>query len=341
MASNAAQQGAEYQIGGELAGLENMYGGQTNALAALAPYNIGGAANYGMLQSLITGNAPSYTAPATTSSVLSTQAGATPDQIAAAIATLQGDIKGWLGGSNVSAQGKYAGTLAAMEQQLAQLQQIQQQEQATGQAQTGVNTLTAAGYGPGYLSSLPQFSYNPTSDPNLQGALTLANQGIAAQQLAGGGFGSGNMATALAAEAETAVPEYEQLAEGEYNMQQLVPREYLTSLLSSNTGGTGLATGQDIANLFTGNAANASNLYTGIGGAGAAGTIGASNAWTNALTGIGNTGNSLANLYMQQNSPLYQAMTQYFQNQGGGAPGQIPWDQTISGMQGYGSPYEA
>jgi hypothetical protein len=328
--SNAAGNAAQTAAQGTLGALETGLAGTQAGLNALDPYYGGGLTDYDILQSLMTGQGPSYSTPALQGiGGVNLPAGATPQQVASAISALQQGIAGWEGGSNVSAQEKYAGTLGEMQSELAQLQQIQQQQNAATQAGTATNQLAAQGMGPGWLTNIPQFSYNVNNDPNLQSAATWANNLIASQNAAAGGYGSGNMASALNQEdVGTLEPAYYNQAFQNYDVNQIQPRQMIYNMLTGNTSGAGGAMAQNAANLNTGSAANAGQYLTGIGNDLASGTLGQANAFENSLTGLGTQANSLLGLGMnyQNAQSIAQAI----------AAGQIP-TQTFGGTYGAGS----
>ena len=107
--------------------------------------------------------------------------------------------------------------------------------------------------GTGRLTNIPQFSYNANNDPNLQSAATWANNLIASQNAAAGGYGSGNMASALNQEdVGTLEPQYYNQAFQNYDVNQIQPRQMIYNMLTGNTSGAGGAMAQNVANLDTG-----------------------------------------------------------------------------------------
>ena len=278
--SNAAGNAAQQAVAGQNAALMYGIGGQESATSALSPYYTGGLGNYDFLQYLMGANAPA--------------AATWTDANQAQMDALQSYINNY-GGTRGGQSGKYGAVLANAQSQLAQLQQQQQAAQSSTQANAQIG---ASGLSQGYLTNIPQFNYNPATDTNLIGAGNLASQETAAQQAAGGGFGSGNMASSIATElAGTLEPQYYNMALQSYNTNQVNPRTTLYNELTGNTGGAGQNTASNLANVYTGSAAATSPYAAGAGSAAASGTLGQSNAYTNALAGISNTGMGAANLY--------------------------------------------
>ncbi len=318
LGSSGSTQAGLDQSGLQVGGLEALLSGAQTATNALSPYYTGGLENYDILQYLMSGTTPSYSNSAMTGvGGLNLPANATPSQIDAQISNLQQQIAGWEGGSNVSAQSKYAGTLADMQNELAQLQQLQQQSQATGAATNAIGSL---GLPAGYFTQAEQtpFSYNPSTDPAYTGAMGIASQEIAAQQAQGGGFGSGNMASALQNEALTMEPEYQTQALNTYQQNYINTPQQLYNMLTGNTAGAGGTTAQNVANIATGSGANVSQQLGGIGNTLAQSQLGSTNALTSALSGVGNTAMTGLNTYsnMSSEANLAAILQQYL---GGGS----------------------
>jgi hypothetical protein len=269
--SNAANSAAQQAASGNQNALLGIQGGEQAGAAALSPYYTGGLQNYDFLNYLLTGNANPQNAQALT-----------PDQQARE-GLLQSLIN-W-DAAPPGAQGELA--------------TLQQQGQAAQAAQGAQAAATGSGLPANYLTNIPAFNYDPTKDTNLIGAGNLASQQIAAQQAAGGGFGSGNMASSIAEElAGTLEPQYYQMAANTYNVNQIQPRTMLYNMLTGSTGGAGQSAAGSLANVYTGQATNAAPYSAGIGNALASGTMGSANAYTNALTGTSNNAMGAGNLYV-------------------------------------------
>jgi hypothetical protein len=136
------------------------------------------------------------------------------------------------------------------------------------------------------LLNIPAFSYNASTDPNLQNAANWSNNLISAQNAAAGNYGSGNMASALNQEDVGALePTYYNQALNTYgqnlNSQYTMPYNFLASM-----AGYGQTAANSLAN--TGQAAVSNIGNYGVSGANAlgAGQVGASNAYNSGLNSL-------------------------------------------------------
>jgi len=280
-AANASQAGANQ-------GILSMLSGQQAATGAIQPYAQTGGANNSFLAYLMGQGAP-------------TSSGWTSSD-ASQLASLQQIANAVSNQSNFSAHPGDATYLTSLDQQIAQLQ-AQQQGAAT--ATQANQQISSSGLPQGYFTQAASnpFSYNPLTDTNLQGANTLAAQEIAAQKAAGGGFGSGNMASSIANETATLEPQYEQMALGTYQQNYNTNPNNLYNMISGQSQ-SGQNASNALANIYTGGASNIAQLQGTSANAAASGILGASNASTNALSGLSNalTGgaNTYSNLTSQQ-----------------------------------------
>jgi hypothetical protein len=315
-AKDAANQAALSQYGAE----SMMVGGQQSAVGALEPYAVGGNKLYDMLQYYLTGNMG-------TQPVWGAQQQADLDAANA-------KVSAWQSSGSAKAKEAHAGEYAQDVQTLNQLTQQKQQADAYTQAQSSTGS---SGLPAGYLSQPFNLNTAMQSGGSGGGMVDLSMQEIAAQRAASGGFGSGNQATDIA-NYISGTFQPEMYAEDTSSKQNLY------NMLTGNTGGAGQSVATNEAGIYSGT--GTAQYAAGAGSATAAGTLGQSNAYTNALTGVGNTATGTAGLYLnyQNQQAILNALKQnsnpssYLTGTGGmssGAGTGTNWSDYLSGSTGY------
>jgi hypothetical protein len=304
--SSSANTAAQQAASGGNAALAAGYAGTQSAANALSPYYTGGLTDYDLLQYGLTGTTPTESS---NWQQYATQGGT---DLSSAIGNLQNYINNFY--NNRGGQsGKYGAAYETAVSNLQQLQLLQQQQTAQSQASSAV---TSSGIPANYFTkaATTPFSYDVSTDTNLQAAESLANKNIAAQQAATGGYGSGNQASAIATElAGTLEPTYYNQALGTYQQNYINTPQSLYNMLS---GQSGSSTASSLANLYSGAGTNAGNTTSSIGNTLASGTTNASNSYLNSLSGLSNTATNAASLGLSyQNS---KALADAIKNLGGG-----------------------
>ena len=285
MSSQAANSAANTAADAETNALMMQLSGENSALATLSPYYTSGLTNNALLSYLLNGTTPTATTETTTPYGIGTDSNWSSYSIDEQIAKLQQNINAQSTNTDPGEQSAVTG----WKQDLAQLQA------SKTAAANASSSATSSGLGAGYLTNIPSFSYDVSTDTNLAASEKMANSQIAAQQAAGGGFGSGNMASSIATElAGTLEPTYYNQALQNYTTNQITPRELIYNMLS---GQNGSSTANTIAGIDTGTSTSAANTASSIGQSLASGTSASSAATTNALTGVGNAATSGVNTY--------------------------------------------
>jgi hypothetical protein len=288
--SSSASTAAQEAVAGENASLAAGYSGTQSAASALSPYYIGGLTDYDLLQYGLTGTTPTSSSTSANWQQYATQGGT---DMASAIGNLESYINNFYttrGGQS----GKYGAAYETAVGDLQQLQLLQQQQAAQTSASSAV---TSSGIPANYFTkaATTPFSYDVSTDTNLAASEKMANSQIAAQQAAGGGFGSGNMASSIATElAGTLEPTYYNQALGTYQQNYINTPQSIYNMLS---GQSGSSTASSLASLYSGSGTSSGNTQSSIGQSNASGTSASSAATTNALTGVGNAATSGVNTY--------------------------------------------
>ena len=313
--SNAAGNAADTAQAGSNQGVLSILSGQQAATGAIQPYAQTGEANNSFLAYLMGQGAP-------------TSSGWTSSD-ASQLASLQQIANAVSNQSNFSAHPADASYLTSLDQQIAQLQNQQQASQVATQAN---NQISASGLPQGYFEQAAShpFSYDPTTDPLLQSAAGLTAETDNALASVYGGVGSGNTVDTINQNILTAdVPQYENLALQQYNQNYVTNPQNLYNMLSGQSQ-SGQNAGNALANIYTGGAANIAQLQGNAANAAASGITGSANALSNGLTGLGNTAQSAAGTYLnnQSQQSLYNLIAQMQNGGGGGGGSSYSYDPT-------------
>ena len=286
LGSSSAADAAQAAMTGEAAAIQATYGGAQSAYNILSPYTQGGLQNYDYLNYLLTGQGgQNYQSPALPSvgSIQGLPAGASPAQVQAYMTALQN----YIGSFHGDLATKYAGAYSQAQQALTQAQSVVQQQQASAATQ---GTIAGSTLPANYLTTPFNLQTSMQSGTGNQ-MLTLAEQQIAAQNAATGGYGSGNQATALA---NYIGGTFEPTLQSQYSGTQNQIYNYLTG----NVGGSGQAANTGLANLY-GQIGQAAAPYMAQGGQTQAGSIASQGtAWNNALTNFTNSAQGAGNQFM-------------------------------------------